>query len=376
MSELVVYIGTYTTGAHPGMPSADHRPDYKPPAKLESKGIYVSKFNASNGKLSNAEVAAESVNPSYLCVHPSGTCIYAVNEIDDFEGKGTGAVSSFGIQQIKKEAPKLQQLNQTSSQGAIPCHVSIDKAGENVFVANYVGGNVAVYPIGLDGSVSDPSAVVKTTGSGPNPIRQTSSHPHSVTLDPLENRYVLVTDLGTDELRVYKFDEGNGSLTDHATVKIEPGSGPRQLVWHPSNKYAYIINELNSTITALKYTPGNFEVISTLDITPTGYTSTKWSSEIRVHPNGKFLYATNRIADSFMICSINDNGTLAIVGHHPTNGKTPRNFVIDPTGNFLVVANQHSDNVTSFSIDQKTGHLHKVSEIKVPAAACVVFYKK
>jgi len=341
---------------------------------LESKGIYSTTLNLQTGVLSNPEFEIAADNPAYLCVHPSANYLYAVNELENYENTNSGAVTAYFIE--SEASPKLKQIQQTSSHGATTCHISVDKSGKSVLLTNYNGATVATFPIKNDGSLSPSPCIIHCEGSGPHPSRQERSHPHSVNLDPIENTYCFVTDLGSDSLNIYKFDEKNASLQYLSKIQVKPGSGPRQLVWHPSNNYVYVVNELDSTINAYKYQNGTLNEIARLDINPPEYAGKKWSAEIQVHPNGKFLYATNRIADSFAICSIDGEGRLSVVGHHPTNGFTPRTFVIDPSGTFLLVANQHSDNITSFKIDQHSGNLTKISEVHVSSPSCLKFLQR
>jgi len=375
MASVLVFIGTFNIGEHPGMPSVDYIDNYRPSAVHESKGIYSTTLNLLTGELSNPVLEAEASNPAFLVIHPSNQYLYVVNELDDYEGKESGAVTAYSIQP-NKPSHKLQILNQVSSHGSTTCHISLDKAGKHAFLANYMGATVAAYPLQSDGSLSPASAVIHSEGTGPVPSRQASSHPHSINLDPVENVHGFVTDLGTDSIDIYHFNEKDGSLKHSSKIQVQAGSGPRQLVWHPSNKFVYVINELNSTINVYRYENGSLHELAHLDISPPDYTGKKWSAEIKVHPNGKFLYASNRITDSLAIFKIDENGLPNVVGHHPCNGRTPRHFVIDSSGNYLLVANQHSDNITSFKIDIDTGLLTKISEVHVASPACLQFIHK
>jgi len=327
------------------------------------------------GQLVQTKLAAKAVNPSFVAVHPNERFLYAVGEIDDAgAGKG-GGVTAFAINQDGS----LKQLNQQSSGGAGPCHLVVDATGKNVLVANYGGGSVACLPIRDDGTLGEATSFIQHEGASVNPQRQEKPHAHSVNLDPA-NRFAIVADLGLDKLLVYKFDPLAGKLTpnDPPYVELPAGGGPRHFAFHPNGKWAFANNEMTSTVSALAYDAkhGAFTVLGTLSTLPEGYAESKSNStaETRVHPNGKFLYVSNRGHDSIAIFSIDpQTGRLKPLGHEATRGKTPRNFNLDPTGKYLIAANQDSDNVVVFRVDSNTGQLTAGKEIQVGSPCCVRF---
>jgi len=353
--EFFVYMGTYTGP--------------------KSKGIYAYRFDAATGRLTSLGSVAETVNPSFLAVDPSRRFLYAVNEISNYEGRKSGAVSAFALD---RKTGKLTFLNQVSSRGAGPCHVALDKTGKYVLVANYEGGSVAVFPVLSDGRLGEASAFVQHQGHGVNPARQEGPHAHSVALSP-DNRFALAADLGLDELLVYRFDPTQGSLAANQPPfgKVAPGAGPRHFGFSPNGRFVYVISEMASTVTVFSYDPargalGELQAVSTL---PKDFRGESDSAEVQVHPSGKFLYGSNRGHDSIAVFAIDARkGTLAPAEHVLTRGKTPRSFGIDPTGSYLFAANQDSDNVVVFRIDSKTGHLTPTGQVlEVPSPVCVTF---
>lgn len=354
-SKYYVYVGTYTgTG---------------------SKGIYLFRFNAVTGKTTPIGLAAATESPSFLAVHPSGRFLYAVNEIDRFEGKAAGAVSAFSI---APNSGKLTLLNQVSSLGGGPAHLSLDKTGKYVLVANYGGGSIAVLPVGEDGRLGEASSFVQHTGSSVNLDRQAAPHPHSILVSN-DNRSALVADLGLDELLVYRFDAAKGVLTPNSPefAKTNPGAGPRHFAFHPNGNFVYLVNEMQSTVNAFSYDArlGNLQILQTLSTVPKSFTGQNDGAEIIVEGKGRFLYLSNRGRDSIGVFAIDSSkGTLSTVEDVPSGGKTPRNFAIDPTGSWLFAANQNSNNIVLFSVDPNTGRLTAIGHVLQTAApVCVTF---
>jgi len=367
--KYLVYIGTYTLGTD-GQEQAKN---------TGSKGIYVYRYDAETGDIAPLGVAGETTNPSWVTVAPNGRFLYAVNEVGNFRGPNSGGVSAFAID---RKTGKLMFLNEVASRGADPCYVAVDKSGKFVLVANYTGGSVAVFPILADGQLGEASDFIQHTGHGADPQRQEGPHAHFIDLSP-DNRLAFVDDLGLDELLAYKFDNTKGTLTpnDPPFTKLDPaGSGPRHFALHPSGKFAYVISEMAGTVTVFSsdLAAGTFrqkQVISTL---PAGYKGPKEDAEIEIAPSGKFLYASNRgDANSIAVFRINQqDGELSLIEIVPTEGKTPRSFAIDPSGKSLLVANENSDNIVAFRIDQKTGRLTSTGKVMhVPAPVCVKFLK-
>jgi len=351
--EYLVYIGTYTRG--------------------KSEGIYVYRMDRATGALRYSSKATGIQNPSFLALHPQGRYLYAVNELKEFGGKSSGAVSAFSID---SRTGALTFLNQQPSLGTDPCHLSVDKTGRYVLVANYSSGSVCVLPIQQDGRLGQHTDFIQHQGSSVNPQRQQGPHAHSVILDT-SNRFAFVADLGMDKIMVYQLDLSAGKLKPHSVpfVQVQPGAGPRHFTFHPSNKYAYVINEIGSTVTAFTYdaTRGVLKEVQTVPTLPQGFSGTNHCADIHVHPSGRFLYGSNRGHDSIAIFSIDEaTGKLTPIGHESTQGKTPRNFAIDPSGAFLLAANQNSDSIVTFRIDQQTGKLTPTGHVaEVPMPVCL-----
>jgi 6-phosphogluconolactonase len=295
-----------------------------------------------------------------------------VGEIESFRGAKTGALSSFAIDPA---TGGLTLLNQQPSEGPGPCHLVVDKAGRNVLVANYGGGNVAALPIGDDGRLKPAVSVRAHEGSGPDQARQEKPHAHGIYLDAAE-RFALSPDLGADRVFVYRFDSTRGALEPQGTAPLDPGSGPRHLTFHPSGRYAYVINELLSTVTALAYdaTKGALAPVQTVTTLPEGFSGTSWTAEVAVSPDGRFLYGSNRGHDSLAVFRVDPtSGRLTAAGHVPVGGKTPRHFTIEPRGRWLLAAHQDSDSIAVFRLDPATGMPTPVgSPIAVPKPVCVL----
>ena len=354
--QYLAFVGTYTS-------------------KTDSKGIYSFHFDSGNGQLTAMAVAATTQDPSFLTVAPNEKYLYAVNELGEFDGKKSGAVTSYSL---NPKSGKLSQLNKVPSGGADPCYVSFDGAGKYLLVANYSGGSVSTFPVASDGHMEPASAFVQHSGSGPNKERQEGPHAHFIASSG-DNRFVFVVDLGLDEVVVYHFDPASGSLIPNHPpfAKLAPGAGPRHLAFHPNGKFAYVLSEVNSTVTAFAYDAqnGSFSTLQTLSTIPKDFKGRNDTAEIVVHPSGKFLYASNRGHDSIVEFAIDPvRGTLTLAGDFSTQGKEPRNFALDPTGKFLLAANQESNNIVVFRIDQSTGALTATGEVApVPAPVDIVF---
>jgi 6-phosphogluconolactonase len=353
--ECWVYIGCYTN-------------------TKKSTGIQLFRFDAATGKLTSAGIAGEVVNPSFVDFHPSGKYLYSVSEVANIDGQKSGAVTSFSID---RATGRLTTLNRSSSKGAGPCHIRVDATGKMLVVANYSSGSTACMPIKADGTLGEAVSFFQFTGSGPNQKRQREPHAHSATFSP-DNRFAIVADLGTDKLMVFRVDPAKASMTpnDPPSFSTPPGAGPRHFAFHPKGKFAYAINELASTVTAASYDKarGAFTHIETVSTLPPDYKGDTTTAEIKIHPNGKFLYGSNRGHDSIAVFSIAANGKLKLIGHTSTQGKVPRNFSLDPSGKWLIAANQNTDNLVVFAVDPRTGRLSPTGQ-NLPAGApvCVKF---
>ncbi len=333
-----LYVGTYTD--------------------KDSRGIYAYRYDSESGELTSLGLAAPAENPSFLAVDPSGRYLYAVNETGRFKGEVSGAVSAFAID---RETGKLTLLNQVPSKGADPCYISFDNAGKYALVANYTGGSVAVFPLLKDGKLDTAAAFVQHSGASVNKDRQEGPHAHWIETTA-DNRFAVVADLGLDELLVYRLDEKDGSLkpNDPPFAKLDPGVGPRHVAFLPNGKFAYSVNELGSSVTSFSYDAnrGVLKPLATVSTLPQGFSGKNDAAEIHTLGSGKFIYASNRGHDSIAVFAVNEKtGALKAVQDVPTQGKTPRNFTIDPTGTRLLVANQDSGNIVVFRIDEKTGQL-------------------
>jgi 6-phosphogluconolactonase len=351
--QSVVYVGTYTRG--------------------ESKGIYIYRLDLVSGALESAGVVSGLDNPSFLAIHPEQGHLYAVNEVRSFVGKPSGAVSAFAID---RGTGHLTLLNQQASVGSGPCHLTVDRTGKFVLVANYGSGSVCVLPIDGQGKLGEATDFVQHQGSSVNPRRQAGPHAHSITLDPT-NRYAFAADLGLDKVLIYGLDLKRGKLIPHDQpwVQVKPGAGPRHFAFHPSGRYAYLITELDNTVIAFAYDSarGSLQEIQTVPALPASFQGASYAADLHVSPSGRFLYGSNRGHDSIAIFSVEEgSGRLTPVGHEPTQGRTPRGFALDPTGRLLLVANQDSNTVVTFRVDPDTGGLTATGHVaEVPTPVCL-----
>ena len=359
--EYLVYIGTaiYTD---PG-----------------SRNIYSFRFNAGTGELVSLGVAGEADNPSFLAAHPNGKYLYAVSSVGDVKAGTGGVASAF---QINHETGKLRFIDRVATHGAHPAYVTVDATGRFVVAANYYGGTVETFPVKKDGGLGEAVSVAQHTGpTGPDRVRQEASHPHSVIMSP-DNRFAVSADLGLDRLVVHRFDAKSGALTpnDAPAAAVPPGAGPRHPAFTSNGKFAYSMNELQSTVSVFSYnaSTGAMNPVQTITTLPKDFEGEKSGAEIKVSPSGKFLYTSNRGHDSIAVFSIDPaNGSLTPLEYVPTNGKTPRNFALDPTGSYLIVANQDSNNLVVFRVDRETGRLTPTGQVlEATAPTCVTFVAK
>lgn len=342
--------GTYTTG--------------------KSEGIYVYQFNSIEG--SAKEVSHVKIsNPSFVSVSPNEQFVYAVQEDAANNGKG-GEIAAFSF---NKQTGLLTYINEQPSGGDHPCYVAVDKTGKWVVAGNYSSGSLSVLPVLPDGSLGTATTIIQHEGSGPNKQRQTKPHVHCTLFSP-DNRFLFVPDLGIDKVMIYTFDATTGKLTPakQPFAQSIAGAGPRHFCFHPSNKYAYLVEEMSGTVVLYKYKNGKLKFKQRISSMPVGDTSDAGSADIHVSPDGNFLYASNRSnANTIAIFKINQKkGKLALIGHQSTLGRTPRNFNFDPSGNFLLVANQNSDDIVIFRIDKETGLLTDTQQrIEVGKPVCL-----
>lgn len=351
--EQTLFVGTYTVDT-------------------PSEGIYTYRMNTDSGELKKI-TSTMSVNPSFLALDRSRRFLYAVNEVQEFAGKPGGAVSAYAI----GRDGKLKFLNQQASQGADPCHLTVDRDRRNLLVANYTGGNLALLPIRRNGTLEPVADLKQHEGSGPKE-QQKGPHAHCIILDASE-RYALAADLGSDKVMVYRFDPAARKLRParQPSESMKAGAGPRHLTLHRSGRFVYVINELDSTMTTLQYDAkaGTLATLDTTSTLPADFSGTSYCADVHVSPSGNYLYGSNRGHNSIVVFAIDRrSGKPKLVEHVSTEGDWPRNFVIDPTGKFLLVANQRSNNVVVFRIDARTGRLKSAGQTEqIPAPVCLKF---
>ncbi len=347
--EFYLFIGTYTNNG--------------------SKGIYVYKFNTATGKADWVSNTDSVVNPSYLHIAADGKYVYAVNETG---GNQPGGVSAFAFD---KNTGKLLFINSQLSGGDHPCYITADNKTTLVVVANYTGGNLSVFPIAEDGALLPLKQMVQHAGSSLNKQRQEKPHVHAVVFSPAQD-YLFATDLGTDKINGYRFNSKENAPLEPAKQPFTasaPGSGPRHITFHPKGKFAYVIEELSGTVSAYRYSNGSLIFMQHISAHPKSYKGAIGSADIHLSPDGKFLYASNRgDANSITIFSVLKNGILQWKGYQPTLGVHPRNFVIDPTGSYLLVANRDTNNIVIFKRNKTTGLLQDTGhQIEIPSPVCL-----
>jgi 6-phosphogluconolactonase len=355
--DYYMFVGTYTSG--------------------KSRGIYVYKFNSRNGEVEWVGNTDSAANPSFLAIAPDGKYLYAVNEVSRSRA---GLVSAYGFDTA---TGKLNLINQQSSGSEDPCHISITKNGKWLAVANYTGGSLAMFPLNTDGSIQPFSQHIAHTGKGIDPKRQEKPHVHSVFFSP-DEKFLLSPDLGIDRVSIYQFNH-------KATKAVKPlkpapvpfaaseaGAGPRHLDFSPDGKYMYVIEEMSGMVSVYTYKNGAAKPIQRIAAHAADFTGQAGSADIHISPDGKFLYASNRgDENNLAIFSINTSGKLTSVGYQSTGGRGPRNFMIDPTGNYLLVANQQTNNIVVFKRDMVTGLLQRtLQQIEVPNPVCIKLLKK
>jgi 6-phosphogluconolactonase len=348
---MFVYVGAYT----------------EPPAG-NAEGIYAFRFDGESGALELVQTVREVANPSFLVLSGDGQYLYAVNELDQ------GGVSAFSRD---PDGGKLSSLNWQASHGASPCYISLDPSGRYALVANYTSGTVAALPIADDGSLEAASSVIQHEGSSIDPKRQGGPHAHMIAPTP-DGRFVLATDLGTDQVMVYRLEEGRlvPNPDGPSSASAEPGAGPRHFAFGTDGRTLYVINELSSTLTVYAYDSASGELSprQTVSSLPEGFDGKNTCAQVVVSPDGRFVYGSNRGHNSIATWAIGDGGEVTLAGHEPTQGTDPRNFAIDPSGRWLLAANQRSDTIVHFRRDAESGLLTATGQVtQVPTPVAIVF---
>jgi 6-phosphogluconolactonase len=352
----LLYVGTYTESG-------------------QSEGIHIVRMDRRSGELRQVGSADAGPNPSFLAIHSNGRVLYAVNELEEYDGLATGAVSAFAI---ARNTGALTRLNDQASGGGAPCYLSVDRSARAVLVANYVGGSIALLPIQANGAVAPAAHVVRHTGKGPNAARQEAPHAHCILADP-SNRFVLAADLGVDRVFVYRLDLEAKSLhrVEGGEAVMRRGAGPRHIAFHPKLPLVFVANELDSTVATLRFDAerGRLSPVDTHSTVTAGFTGTNYPADIHVASNGRTLYVSNRGHNSIAVFSVAEStGALVLEQVVPTQGDWPRNFSLDPTGRWLLVANQRSDSVVVFGCDPDSGMLTPTARrITIPRPVCLRF---
>jgi 6-phosphogluconolactonase len=349
-STHLLFVGTQTSGT--------------------SKGIYAYSFQ--NGELSQQRLAAEADNPTFLALSPNRRVLLAANEINTYQDKPSGAVTTFTLTNNS-----LTKINEVPSQGPGPCHVAFDHTGRSAFAANYAGGSAASFAVDPEGRLSPAVSFFQYTGSGPDPARQTAPHAHRVTVSP-DNRFLLVNDLGLDGIHIYRLDAGTAKATPNepAMWHSDPGAGPRALQFHPNGRFAYCVTEMASTVVVLRWDArgGVLETIQQVAIRPPDFQGTTAGCDIVLDREARFAYAADRFDDIIATFAISrTDGRLSLLNRIPCGGKVPRHLSLDPSGRWLLVANQASDDIAVFSRDAGTGQLSPTKTIPISRPQCLVF---
>lgn len=354
--EDLLYVGTYTEGGR-------------------TDGIYLVRMDRRTGKLRRVGSVNAGANPSFLALHPNGRFLYAVNELEQYNGRPTGAVSALAI---ASDTGALTRKNEQLSEGGAPCYVSVDRSGRVALVANYAGGSVALFPIQSDGTLARAADVVRHKGSGPNADRQSAPHAHCIVADP-SNRFALAADLGADRVFVYSLSLERKSLrhVERRDAVMHAGAGPRHLAFHPMLPLVFVSNELDSTVSALRFDAqrGTLSLLETHSSLPAGWRGENFPADIHVASSGRTLYVSNRGHNSVAVFSIaRSTGALSLDQVISTDGDWPRNFSLHPTGEWLLVANQRSGSIVVFRRERESGRLTRTRErIELPSPVCLRF---
>ncbi|MFP6766365.1 MAG: lactonase family protein [Planctomycetaceae bacterium] len=338
----------------------------------EQGALHAFAFDATDGGLTLLHRTTDIESPFFLTVSPQGQFLYAI-DAEQFGGQDHEFVAAYTI--IGRTG-KLKRLNRQSARGSASCYLSVDSTGKSVVVANYSTGNVAALPVRSDGSLGQVTSLIQHTGSSVNPTRQKAPFAHSLEISP-DNRFALAADLGIDRLLVYQFDAARARLTVNGaqpSAQLPAGSGPRHVTFHPNGQHVYVINELKNTITFFDYTPqsGALQIRQTISTLPSDFTGISYCADLKITPDGQFLYGTNRGHDSLAIYRIQKDGRLSLVKIEASRGKGPQNLLITPDGNWLLCANMPGNSVVVFRIDRQTGRLStRGAPVAMPMPSCI-----
>ncbi|GAB3838859.1 lactonase family protein [Hymenobacter jeollabukensis] len=351
-ADWLLYIGTY--------------------GPAEQDNLFLYRLHPGTGELTRVAGFRGGLKPGFLTLSADHRFLYAINASLEFQGQSSGSVRAFAVDQ---RTGALSGLNEQPSGGAGPCYVSLTPGGRAALVANYFGGTVSALPVRADGQLDPPAVIDQHQGAGPHK-NQDRAHAHCILPDPA-GRYALAVDLGNDQVLSYPLTNGAAALQlpPKTAFRTQPGAGPRHLAFHPNGRWAYLINELNSTITALSYdaTTGTCAELHTVPALPPGFTGPNACADVHVSPDGRFVYGSNRGHDSLVVLAVDaGTGRLTLVEHVSTQGKTPRNFTLAPDGRLLLVANQNSNNIFSYHVDAASGRLRPTGySAEVPAPVCL-----
>ena len=341
-------------------------------ASGDNGAIHAYRFDATDGGLKPLHRTTDIESPFFLAVSPQGRFLYSI-DTEQFGGQDHEFVAAYSI--IGRTG-KLKRLNRQSARGSASCYLAVDSTGKSIVVANYSTGNVAALPVRSDGSLGQVTSLIQHSGSSVHPTRQKAPFAHSIEISP-DNRFALAADLGIDRLLVYRFDAAQASLTVNQaqpSAELPPGSGPRHVTFHPNGQRVYVINELKNTITCFDYTPqsGTLKICQTLSTLPSDFTGTSYCADLKITPDGRFLYGTNRGHDSLAVYRVQEDGRLSLVNIEPSRGKGPQNLLITPDGNWLLCANMPGNSVVVFRINPRTGRLSTRGQpVTMPMPSCI-----
>jgi 6-phosphogluconolactonase len=355
----LLYVGTYTE-------------------KTGSEGVYLVRFDRRSGKLTKVGTVNVGPNPSFLALHPNGRVLYAVNEVERFNGVAGGGVAAFAI---ANGTGALTRLNAEPSGGAGTCYVSVDHSGRVVLLANYDGGSVTILPVQTDGSLEPSTQLVHHKGSGPNKERQEAPHAHSIIVDP-SNRFALAADLGADRVFLYRLNLATKTLhrVEGGEAVMPPGSGPRHMAFHPTLPLVYVVTEMGARVSRLRFDAAHAKLtlVDSHSTLPQGWKGDNESADLHISPSGRALYASNRGPNTIAVFSVaRGTGALSFEQSVSSGGDWPRNFSLDPSGRWLLVANERSNSVVVFARNEQSGHLTATGErLTIPSPVCLRFRER